>query len=108
MKSLQNRFLKVCYVPATIAHLPKLLFLLQPLTVLMDYNFDHQVSISPTFYEQLLHQNPFTKKLQTQIVSTQKVRKELWYEKAVCKILVKLTVIPKLFAQLLSAYNLGL
>jgi hypothetical protein len=28
------------------------------------------VSISPTFYEQLLHQNPFTKKLQTQIVST--------------------------------------
>jgi hypothetical protein len=30
----------------------------------------HQVSISPTFYEQLLRQNPFTKKLQTQIVST--------------------------------------
>jgi hypothetical protein len=29
-----------------------------------------QVSISPTFYEQLLCQNPFTKKLQTQIVST--------------------------------------
>ncbi len=29
-----------------------------------------QVSISPTFYEQLLHQNPFAKKLQTQIVST--------------------------------------
>jgi hypothetical protein len=28
------------------------------------------VSISPTFYEQLLHQNPFAKKLQTQIVST--------------------------------------
>jgi hypothetical protein len=26
------------------------------------------VSISPTFYEQLLRQNPFTKKLQTQIV----------------------------------------
>jgi hypothetical protein len=33
------------------------------------------------------------------------VRKELWYEKAACKILVKLTVIPKFFAQLLSAYN---
>ncbi len=29
-----------------------------------------QVSISPTFYEQLLRQNPFTKKLQTQIVNT--------------------------------------
>jgi hypothetical protein len=32
--------------------------------------FDSQVSISPTFYEQLLRQNPFAKKLQTQIVST--------------------------------------
>jgi hypothetical protein len=61
------------------------------------------VSISPTFYEQLLHQNPFAKKLQTQIVSTLKVQKELWYEKAACKILVKLTVIPKFFAHLLSA-----
>ncbi len=29
-----------------------------------------QVSISPTFYEQLLRQNPFAKKLETQIVST--------------------------------------
>jgi len=29
-----------------------------------------QVSISPTFYEQLLCQNPFAKKLQTQFVST--------------------------------------
>jgi len=29
-----------------------------------------QVSISPTFYKQLLCQNPFAKKLQTQIVST--------------------------------------
>jgi hypothetical protein len=28
------------------------------------------VSISPTFYERLLRQNPFAKKLQTQIVST--------------------------------------
>jgi hypothetical protein len=28
------------------------------------------VSISPTFYEQLLRQNPFGKQLQTQIVST--------------------------------------
>jgi hypothetical protein len=29
-----------------------------------------QVSISPTFYEQLLRQNPFAKKLETQIAST--------------------------------------
>jgi hypothetical protein len=28
-----------------------------------------QVSISPTFYEQLLRQNPYAKTLQTQIVS---------------------------------------
>jgi hypothetical protein len=50
-----------------------------------------QVSISPTFYEQLLCQNPFAKKLQTQIVSTSKLRKKLLYEKAALKILVKLT-----------------
>jgi hypothetical protein len=37
----------------------------------------HQVSLSPTFYEQLLRQNPFTKKLQTQIVSTEKLHKKL-------------------------------
>ena len=40
------------------------------------------VSISPTFYEQLLRQNPFAKKLQTQIVSTEKLHKKLSYEKA--------------------------
>ncbi len=34
--------------------------------------------------------------------------KELWYEKIACKILVKLTVMPKFLKQLLSAYNLGL
>jgi hypothetical protein len=33
-------------------------------------NYRHLVSISPTFHEQLLRQNPFAKKLQTQIVST--------------------------------------
>jgi hypothetical protein len=36
------------------------------------------------------------------------VGKELWHEKAACKILVILTVIPKFFAQLLIAYYLGL
>jgi hypothetical protein len=35
IKSLQNRLLKFCYVPATSASLPRLLFLLQPLTALM-------------------------------------------------------------------------
>jgi hypothetical protein len=40
------------------------------------------VSISPTFYEQLLCQNPIAKKLQTQIVSTEKLHKKLSYEKA--------------------------
>jgi hypothetical protein len=49
------------------------------------------VAISPTFYEQLLHQNPFAIKLQTQIVSTLKLCKKLAYEKAAHKILVKLT-----------------
>jgi hypothetical protein len=49
------------------------------------------VSISPTFYEQLLCPNPFAKKLQTQIVSTQRLYKKLLHEKAACKILVKLT-----------------
>ncbi len=35
IESLQNRLLKVCYVPPTSASLPRLLFLLHPLTVLM-------------------------------------------------------------------------
>jgi len=45
------------------------------------------VSISKTFYEQLLHQYFYVKKLQCQTVS----REKLLYEKATCKILVKLT-----------------
>jgi hypothetical protein len=50
------------------------------------------VSISPTIYQQLLHQNRFTEKLQTQIVSTEKQhKKKLLYGKAAHKILVKLT-----------------
>ncbi len=49
------------------------------------------MSISPTFFEQLLRQNPFAIKLQTQIVSTYKLRKKHSYEKAARKILVKLT-----------------
>jgi len=49
------------------------------------------LSISPTFYEQLLRQNPFAKKLQTQIVSTSKLHKKFLYEKVARKKLVKLT-----------------
>jgi hypothetical protein len=49
------------------------------------------VSISPTLYEQLLRQNPFAKKLQTQIVSTEKLFKKFSCEKAARKMLVKLT-----------------
>jgi hypothetical protein len=44
------------------------------------------VSNSPAFYELLLRQNPFAKKLQTQIASTLKLRKKLSYEKAAHKI----------------------
>jgi hypothetical protein len=35
IESLKNRLLKVCYVPATSASRPWILFLLRPLTVLM-------------------------------------------------------------------------
>ncbi len=53
---------------------------------------DKYVLISPTFDEQLLRLNPFAKKLQTQIVSTQKLRKKHLYENAARKILVKFTL----------------
>ena len=48
-------------------------------------------SISPTFYEQLLRQNPCAKKVQTYNVSTKKLLKTLSYEKAARKMLMKLT-----------------
>ena len=51
-----------------------------------------QVSISPTIYKQLLRQFPFIKKLHTQTISTEKLLKELLYEKAARKLLVKLTL----------------
>ncbi len=60
------------------------------ITLVLGQQVCHQVSISPAFYEQLLHQNPFTKKLQTQLVSTEKLCKWLLHKKAACKILVKL------------------
>jgi len=52
-------------------------------------HFGNLGPISPTFYEQLLRQNPFAKNLQTQIISTLKLcKKKLMYEKASRKILV--------------------
>jgi len=44
-----------------------------------------QLSISPTFCEQLLHQNPFAKKLQTQIVSTEQLCKNFRMKKLLVK-----------------------
>jgi hypothetical protein len=65
------------------------------------------VSISPTFYEQLLRQNPFAKKLQTKILSTQKLRKEHWYDCQFHQYFTSSFFIQKLFTQPLCAYNLG-
>jgi hypothetical protein len=63
----------------------------------------HLVPISPTFYEQLLRQNPFTKKLPTQIVSTLKLCKELWYDCQFHQYFTSSFFIPKFFAHLLCA-----
>jgi hypothetical protein len=47
--------------------------------------------ISPTFYEQLLRQNLFAKKITNPNCKLIKLRKKLLYEKTARKILVKLT-----------------
>jgi hypothetical protein len=49
------------------------------------------VSISQTFYEQLLRKNPFAKKLQTQIVSAEMLGKKLLYKKAARKMFIILS-----------------
>jgi hypothetical protein len=49
------------------------------------------VLISQTFYEQLLRQNPFAKKITNPNCKHIKPRKKLLYKKAARKILVKLT-----------------
>ncbi len=51
---------------------------------------DVQVSISPTFYEQLLRQYSCSKKVQTYNVSTRELHVNISYEKVERKILVKL------------------
>jgi hypothetical protein len=50
-----------------------------------------QVSISPTFHEQLLRQNPFAKKSTNPNSKHIKAAQKNSYEKAARKILVKLT-----------------
>jgi hypothetical protein len=55
------------------------------------YDKTLQVSISTTFYEQLLRQNPFTKKITNPNCKHIKAAKKRLYKKAAHKILVKLT-----------------
>jgi len=50
-----------------------------------------KVSISSTFYTQLLRRYSFAKKLQSQAVMIEKMRKAILYEKGVSKMLMKLT-----------------
>ena len=50
-----------------------------------------QVLISPTFYEQLLHQYSFAKIIQRQTLCREKLLKTLLNKKSVRKILMKLT-----------------
>ncbi len=66
--------------------------------------YTHQVPISPTFYEQLLRQNPFAKKLQTLIVCT--VQRTL-YDCQFHQYFTSNFFIPKFFVHLLCAYNLS-
>jgi hypothetical protein len=49
------------------------------------------VSISPTFYELLLHQNPFAKNYKPKVQAHKSCAKKLSYEKAAPKMLVKIT-----------------
>jgi hypothetical protein len=58
------------------------------------------VSISPTFYEQLLCQNPFAKKLQIQIVSTEKLRKKT-FKLLLFFFFILVSISPKFYEQLL-------
>ena len=65
------------------------------------------MSISPAIYEQLLHQFPFfDKNLQTQTVSREKLRKTLSYKKAVCKLLVKLTLVQTGESQIFVSFQM--
>jgi len=54
-------------------------------------NSDEKVSISSTFYAQLVCQYFCTKKLHSQYLTREKLRKALLYKKVFCKTLMKLT-----------------
>jgi len=56
------------------------------------------VSISPTFYEQLLRRNSLTKKLQSQTVIREKLQKTLLHKKTACKIFACKIFACKIFA----------
>ncbi len=51
----------------------------------------HLVLISPTFYEQLLCQNPFCQKITNPNCKHVKAAQKTFVQKAACKIFVKLT-----------------
>jgi len=57
----------------------------------LENTFWNHESISPMFYEQLLRQYSFAKRIQSQTVSTKKLLKTLLYKKAGHKMLMKLT-----------------
>jgi hypothetical protein len=52
--------------------------LLAKLSAVLHHENANLGPISPTFYEQLLRQNPFAKNLQTQIISTLKLCKNTY------------------------------
>ncbi len=75
IESLQNRLLKVCYVPTTSAHLPRLLFivvLLQPLRVLNSKQGRHYLPLSCQYYLDVYGSSPF----HSQLVSSQRIPKK--------------------------------
>jgi len=47
--------------------------------------------MSSTFYDQLMHQYSFAKKIQSQTIIREMLRKALWYENVSSKMLMKLT-----------------
>ncbi len=68
------------------------------------------MSISPTFFEQLLNRYSCGKKLKKNskcTVSTKQLQAKLWYEKAARKMLLILTSASKTFVRKSRTYNVG-
>jgi hypothetical protein len=63
-----------------------------------------QVSISSTFYTQLLRQYFDAKKLQSQNITREKLHKTLLYEKFACKMLMKLKTVANFINILRAAF----